>query len=128
MAARDSCYAGYISSYMEKKIEELSDGNIVNQQLPSLPSQKNLVTGILRFRMIRRTPDCGGMVKEFRRVPFALECLSYDLERAFHSQKGTVNGKNLTPDGALYFLTNNTDGRGSPRPNDDKIYRIVKKK
>lgn len=32
------------------------------------------------------------------------------------------------PDGALYFLTNNTDGRGSPRPNDDKIYRIVPEK
>ena len=31
------------------------------------------------------------------------------------------------PDGALYFLTNNTDGRGSPRPGDDKIYRIVPK-
>jgi len=42
MAAHDSCYAGYISSYMEKKIEELSDGNIVNQQLPSLPSQEGL--------------------------------------------------------------------------------------
>lgn len=32
------------------------------------------------------------------------------------------------PDGALYFLTNNTDGRGSPRPGDDRIYRIVPKK
>jgi quinoprotein glucose dehydrogenase len=29
------------------------------------------------------------------------------------------------PDGALYFLTNNRDGRGSPRPGDDKIYRIL---
>lgn len=29
------------------------------------------------------------------------------------------------PDGALYFLTNNTDGRGTPSPNDDCIYRIV---
>jgi glucose/arabinose dehydrogenase len=29
------------------------------------------------------------------------------------------------PDGALYFLTNNTDGRGSPRAGDDKIYRII---
>ncbi len=28
------------------------------------------------------------------------------------------------PDGALYFLTNNRDGRGSPKPGDDKIYRI----
>jgi glucose/arabinose dehydrogenase len=29
------------------------------------------------------------------------------------------------PDGTLYFLTNNRDGRGNPRPGDDKIYRIV---
>jgi quinoprotein glucose dehydrogenase len=29
------------------------------------------------------------------------------------------------PDGALYFLTNNTDGRGTPRPGDDRIWRIV---
>ncbi|TAL27462.1 MAG: PQQ-dependent sugar dehydrogenase [Nitrospirae bacterium] len=29
------------------------------------------------------------------------------------------------PDGFLYFLTNNRDGRGSPRPGDDKIYRIM---
>ncbi|TAN39686.1 MAG: PQQ-dependent sugar dehydrogenase [Nitrospirae bacterium] len=31
------------------------------------------------------------------------------------------------PDGALYFLSNNRDGRGSPKPGDDKIYRIVPK-
>ncbi len=31
------------------------------------------------------------------------------------------------PDGALYFLTNNLDGRGTPQPGDDKIYRIVPK-
>jgi glucose/arabinose dehydrogenase len=31
-------------------------------------------------------------------------------------------------DGALYFLTNNTDGRGTPRPGDDRIYRIIPKK
>ncbi len=28
------------------------------------------------------------------------------------------------PDGYLYFLTSNTDGRGNPRAGDDKIYRI----
>jgi glucose/arabinose dehydrogenase len=32
------------------------------------------------------------------------------------------------PDSALYFLTNNTDGRGTPRPGDDRIYRIIPKK
>ncbi len=31
------------------------------------------------------------------------------------------------PDGALYFLTNNRDGRGTPRTADDKIFRIVPK-
>lgn len=28
------------------------------------------------------------------------------------------------PDGAIYFSTSNQDGRGDPRPGDDKIYRI----
>ena len=30
------------------------------------------------------------------------------------------------PDGWIYFATNNTDGRGTPRENDDKIFRIRK--
>ena len=29
------------------------------------------------------------------------------------------------PDGAIYLLTNNTDGRGTPRRGDDRIIRIV---
>jgi len=32
------------------------------------------------------------------------------------------------PDGALYFLTNNRDGRGKPVPGDDRIYRILPQK
>lgn len=31
------------------------------------------------------------------------------------------------PDGALYFLSNNRDGRGNPKPGDDRIYRIAPK-
>lgn len=31
------------------------------------------------------------------------------------------------PDGMLYLLTNNTDGRGKPAPGDDRIYRILPK-
>jgi quinoprotein glucose dehydrogenase len=29
------------------------------------------------------------------------------------------------PDGALYFMTNNRDGRGTPRSGDDRIYIVV---
>ncbi|MFL5821725.1 MAG: PQQ-dependent sugar dehydrogenase [Solirubrobacteraceae bacterium] len=29
------------------------------------------------------------------------------------------------PDGALYALTNNRDGRGTPRPGDDRVLRII---
>ncbi len=31
------------------------------------------------------------------------------------------------PDGCIYFLTNNRDGRGEPEEGDDRIYRIVPK-
>jgi quinoprotein glucose dehydrogenase len=29
------------------------------------------------------------------------------------------------PEGAIYFLTSNRDGRGNPTPGDDRIYRIL---
>jgi quinoprotein glucose dehydrogenase len=29
------------------------------------------------------------------------------------------------PEGVIYFLTNNRDGRGDPTAGDDRIYRIV---
>jgi glucose/arabinose dehydrogenase len=43
------------------------------------------------------------------------------FEGEFGRMRSIVEG----PDGALYALTNNTDGRGSPREGDDRILRIV---
>jgi glucose/arabinose dehydrogenase len=46
------------------------------------------------------------------------------LERYFARQFGRLRDVVEGPDGALYVLTSNRDGRGSPRPNDDRVLRI----
>ncbi len=42
----------------------------------------------------------------------------------FVGEYGRLRDVVVAPDGALWVLTNNTDGRGSPRDGDDRILRI----
>ena len=46
-------------------------------------------------------------------------------EVLFQGQFGRVRSVVEGPDGALYALTNNRDGRGGPREGDDRVLRIV---
>jgi glucose/arabinose dehydrogenase len=46
-------------------------------------------------------------------------------EALFEGEFGRVRTVVEGPDGALYALTSNTDGRGSPRDGDDRLLRIV---
>jgi glucose/arabinose dehydrogenase len=46
-------------------------------------------------------------------------------ERLFEGVFGRLREIMEAPDGSLYLLTNNRDGRGSPGPDDDRVLRIV---
>jgi len=41
-----------------------------------------------------------------------------------HGELGRVRDVVAGPDNTLYLITNNTDGRGQPRPGDDVLYRV----
>jgi glucose/arabinose dehydrogenase len=49
------------------------------------------------------------------------------FERHFSRQFGRLRDVIEGPDGALYLLTSNRDGRGSPAPDDDRVIRLILK-
>jgi aldose sugar dehydrogenase len=46
-------------------------------------------------------------------------------ERLLENRFGRIRDVIAGPDGAIYFCTNNRDGRGSPANDDDRVLRIV---
>ena len=62
-----------------------------------------------------------------------LHMIDFDLEnnlvtsheKLFQDEFGRLRDVQTGPDGFLYILTSNQDGRGTPKTNDDKILRIV---
>jgi glucose/arabinose dehydrogenase len=62
--------------------------------------------------------------EQIRRVGFDGERVTTN-EALFEGDFGRLRTVVEGPDGALYALTNNRDGRGSPQEGDDRILRIV---
>lgn len=62
-----------------------------------------------------------------------LHMIDFDLEnnsvtsheKLFQDEFGRLRDVQTGPDGFLYLLTSNQDGRGAPKVNDDRILRIV---
>ena len=48
-----------------------------------------------------------------------------ETEELFRDVYGRLRDVVVGPDGALYVATSNRDGRGRPRPGDDRILRVV---
>ncbi|MFI7049148.1 PQQ-dependent sugar dehydrogenase [Streptosporangium sandarakinum] len=59
--------------------------------------------------------------ERLRQVPLADPSTS--TER-FTEAYGRLRDVEVAPDGSLWLLTNNTDGRGEPAPDDDRVIRI----
>lgn len=51
-----------------------------------------------------------------------------NMEKIIDARFGRIRNIVQGPDGLLYFMTNNRDGRGNPDSTDDKITRIVTEK
>jgi glucose/arabinose dehydrogenase len=47
-----------------------------------------------------------------------------DVAEYFRDQYGRIRDVTAGPDGSLWMLTNNTDGRGSPREGDDRLLQV----
>lgn len=56
-----------------------------------------------------------------RAVPVADPTTSTDH---YAGEFGRIRDVTVSPDGELWFLTNNTDGRGTPGPDDDRILEV----
>ena len=70
----------------------------------------NLFFGGLRGEGLYRVMDING---------------SYETTKLKIGDFGRIRDVVESPDGEIWFSTSNTDGRGSMREGDDKIYRIT---
>lgn len=52
-------------------------------------------------------------------------CKAASLEVLLQGQYGRLRDVVEGPDGVLYILTSNQDGRGSPMPDDDRVLRLT---
>lgn len=60
--------------------------------------------------------------ERLRVVPLTDIATAYEMHTA---EYGRLRDAVVAPDGSVWMLTNNTDGRGDPRDGDDRILRVA---
>ena len=62
--------------------------------------------------------------QRLRAIP-AADPADVDGTNEYFGDYGRIRAVTVAPDGTLWFLTNNTDGRGNPRSGDDRIVSVT---
>lgn len=60
--------------------------------------------------------------ERLRQIPLAAPSTAVDR---YTGEYGRLRDVVVTPEGKLWMMTNNTDGRGTPRSGDDRIVSIA---
>ncbi len=94
----------------ESEDDTWAPGGLAVQDAEGLP--KALFVATLRAEVVLRVVLRDGDPRAVERMELALDGF------------GRLRAADFGPDGCLYLTTSNTDGRGVPRPGDDRVLRV----
>jgi len=90
------------------------------------PSGAEFVDGDLFIATLRSRALVKISLEEYDRYEYNVNSIErWFAEGSSAGRYGRLRDVNRGPDGDLYILTSNRDGRGSPLSGDDQIYRVI---
>jgi len=127
----------YASEFGQNTWDELNiieaGGDYGWPEVEGIAGQEEFVDPVQQWKPVDASPSgiaiAGGSIRianlrgeRLREVPLGSVG---DATERFVGEYGRLRDIVVAPDGALWMLTNNTDGRGTPSPDDDRILRLT---